>query len=100
MDASYLKDSSRLVRTELAGRGHEGDESSRLSIGPLFRGKAGLTIERWQFRKQWFEEVSKLLDAQVLKKNAIKAQMSMKKIEFRAMNTQINIGFTTRSTCQ
>lgn len=58
----------------------EGDESSRVSIGPLFRGMAGLTMERWHFWKQRFGEVRKLLDAQV-KKKAIKAQMSMKKIE-------------------
>lgn len=58
----------------------EGDESSRVSIGPLFKGKAGLTMERWNFWKQRFGELRKLLDAQV-KKKAIKAQMSMKKIE-------------------
>lgn len=58
----------------------EGDESSRVSVGPLFKGKAGLTMERWHFWKQRFGEVRKLLDAQA-KKKAIKAQMKMKKIE-------------------
>lgn len=62
----------------------EGDESRRVSIGPLFKGKAGLTMERWQFWKQRFGEVGNLLDAQV-KTKAIKAQMSMEKIEQKRM---------------
>lgn len=48
----------------------EGDECSRVSIGPLFKGKAGLTMERWNFWKQRFGELRKLLDAQVKKKQS------------------------------
>lgn len=71
------------------GRG-EGDESSRVSVGPLFTGKAGLTMERWHFWKQRFEEVRNLLDAQA-KKQASKAQMKMTQVERTRIQSLDNV---------
>lgn len=62
----------RLTELGTDGKSEErrgkGDESSRVSVGPLFNGKAGLTMERCHFWKQRFGEVGKLLDAQAKKK--------------------------------
>lgn len=71
------------------GRGEE-DESIGVGVGPLFGGKAGLTMERWHFWKQRFGEVRKLLDAQA-KKQATKAQMRMNEIEQTRIQSLDNV---------
>ena len=50
-----------------------------MSVGPLFKGKATLTMERWHFWEKRFGEVTKLLDVEA-ETSALKAQIRMKNI--------------------
>lgn len=75
------------TRFELAmddRNGEEGNEGThqrqQTPVGPLYKGKAGCSLDRWRFWKQRFGEVGKLLGAEV-KGSAIRAQERMTEIK-------------------